>query len=87
MQLYLRVLVIIRTKCPNSEVAGQANTFIFPDITQVTSDIRSHRDLVTLMHTDRSFLVLMHRSTTCPVDAMQKKFILWQSFTAALVED
>ena len=45
--------------------------------TQVTSDIRSHRDLVTLMHTDRSFLVLMHRLTTCPVDVMQKKFILW----------
>ena len=23
---------VARTKCPNSEVAGQANTFIFPDI-------------------------------------------------------
>ena len=30
MQLYLRVLQ--EQNCPNSEVAGQANTFIFPDI-------------------------------------------------------
>ncbi len=28
--LYLRVL--LETKCPDSKVAGHANTFIFPDI-------------------------------------------------------
>ena len=36
---------VARTKCPESEVAGHANTFIFLTSMQETSDTRSHRDL------------------------------------------
>ena len=47
---------VARTKCPESEVAGHANTFIFPDMLE-TSVIRLHSVLVISMHMVQFYLV------------------------------
>ena len=70
---------VARTKCPDSAVAGHANTFIFPESTQETSDTRSHREWVTSKHTDQSYLDSMLQSMIFLVDVMQERFTQWLS--------
>ena len=70
---------VARTKCPQSEVAGHANTLSSLTSTQEISDTRLHRDLVISKHTAQSFLDSMLQSMTFLVDVMQERFTQWLS--------
>ncbi len=50
-------LRVARTKCPESEVAGHANTFIFPDISAINIGYKIAQRLGNFWrHMDRFFL-------------------------------
>ena len=70
---------VARTKCPDSSVAGHANTFIFPDINAGNIGYKIAQRLGNFEAYGPILLGLNAPINDLSVDVMHQKYIPWQS--------